>query len=85
MQLTAALARMDSQMTRRIQSSEGHVLDDTQVLVSDLYRVITQQRARDLEAINLRFDSTDANNAIKTRQTTEILGTLLQVADLKLK
>jgi hypothetical protein len=84
-QLTAALARMDSQLTRRIQSSEGHVKDDTQVLVSDLYRVITQQRARDLEAINLRFDSTDANNAIKTRQTTEILGTLLQVADLKLR
>jgi hypothetical protein len=84
-QLMAALARMDSQMTRRIQSSEGHVKDDTQVLVSDLYRVITQQRARDLEAINLRFDSTDANNAIKTRQTTEILGTLLQVADLKLR
>jgi hypothetical protein len=84
-QLTAALAKMDSQLTRRIQSSEGHVKDDTQVLVSDLYRAIAQQRARDLEAINLRFDSTDANNAIKTRQTTEILGTLLQVADLKLR
>jgi hypothetical protein len=84
-QLTEALARMDSQLTRRIKSSEGHVKDDTQVLVSDLYRAITQQRARDLEAINLRFDSTDANNAIKARQTTEILGTLLQVADLKLK
>jgi hypothetical protein len=84
-QLTAALARMDAQLTRRIKSSEGHVKDDTHTLVTDLYRVFTQQRARDLEAINLRLDSTDANNAIKTRQTTEILGTLLQVADLKLK
>jgi hypothetical protein len=84
-QITEALARMDSQLTRRIKNSEGHVKDDTQMLVSDLYKIITQQRARDLEAINLRLDSTDANNAIKARQTTEILGTLLQVADLKLR
>jgi anti-sigma-K factor RskA len=84
-QLTATLARLDSRITGRIATSEGRVKDDTQKLVSDLYRVIAQQRAQDLEAINLRLDSTDANNAIKTRQTNEILGTLLQVADLKLR
>ena len=84
-QLTATLAHLDSRITGRIATSEGRVKDDTQRLVSDLYRVIAQQRAQDLEAINLRLDSTDVNNAIKARQTNEILGTLLQVADLKLR
>ncbi len=84
-QLMATLARLDSRITGRIATSEGRVKDDTQKLVSDLYGVIAQQRTQDLEAIKLRFDSTDVNNAIKARQTNEILGTLLQVADLKLR
>jgi hypothetical protein len=84
-QLTEALARMDSRLTRRITHSEEQALQDARKLVSDLYGVVSQDRARDLAAINLRFDSTDANNAIKARQTNEILGTLLQVADLRLK
>jgi hypothetical protein len=84
-QLTDALIRMDSRVTGRITNSEGQVRDDTRKLVSDLYHVISQERAQDLEAVNLRFESSDANNAIKTRQQNEILGTLLQVADLRLK
>ena len=48
-------------------------------------RVVSQERAQDLEAINLRFDSTDANNLIKTGKQNEILGTLLEVADLRLR
>jgi hypothetical protein len=59
--------------------------DDTQKLVSDMYRTVAQQRAQDLEAITLRFDSTEASNAIESRQTNEVLGTLLEVADLKLR
>jgi len=85
LQLTSALARVDSRIAQRIASSEGRVRDDTQKTVSDMYGMIAQQRARDLEAINLRFDSTDASNAIKARQTNEILGTVLQVVDLKLR
>jgi hypothetical protein len=84
-QFTAALAKMDSRLSGQIRSSEGHASDNTRMLVSDLYRVVAQQRARDLETINLRLDSTDANNAIKARQTNEILGTLLQVADAKFR
>jgi hypothetical protein len=84
-QLAKTLARMDSRITGRITNSEGQVREDTQKLVSSLYRVIAQERARDLEAINLRFDSADANNAIKTRQTNEILDTLLQVAEVRLR
>jgi hypothetical protein len=86
-QLTAALVLLDSRMKGRISSSEGHVREETQQLVSDLYRVVSHERARDFESINLRLDSTDARNAIKSRQMNEILGTLLQaqVADLRLK
>jgi len=84
-QFTAALARLDSRVTGRIKNSEGQVKDDTRMVVSELYRIVSQQRAKDLEAISLRLDSTDANNAIKARQTNEILGTLLQVADLKIR
>jgi hypothetical protein len=84
-QLTQALVRLDSRFNGHLTNSEGQVRDDTRKLVSDLYRVVSQERAQDLEAINLRFDSNDANNAIKARQTNEILGTLLQVADLRLK
>ena len=83
--LTAALARMDTRVAGRIANSEANARDDTQKLVSNLYGIMEQQRAQDLEVINLRFDSTDATNAIKARQTNEILGTLLQVADLKLR
>jgi hypothetical protein len=84
-QLAKALAQMDSRVTGRITLSEGQAKEDARRLVSNLYQVVSQERARDLEAINLRFDSTDANNAIKARQTNEILGTLLQVADLRLR
>jgi hypothetical protein len=84
-QLRAALALMDSRMNGRISGSEGHVREETQQLVADLYRVVSHKQAQDIESINLRLDSTDAKNAIKTRQTNEILGTLLQVADLRLR
>jgi len=85
LQLTSALARVDSRIAGRIADSEGHVRNDTQKLVSDLYRAVAQQRAQDLEAISLRFDSTEASNAIESRRTNEVLGTLLEVADLKLR
>lgn len=84
-QLTSAFALLDSRTKGRISSSEGHVREETQQLVADLYRVVSHERARDMESINLRLDSTDARNAIKTRQQNEILGTLLQVADSRLR
>ena len=83
LQLTAVLARMDARTLRRIVRSEQYVKVDTQKLVSDVYQIMAQQRAQDLEAINLRFDATDAHNAVKAQQQNEILGNLLQIADLK--
>jgi hypothetical protein len=83
--VTAALALADSRINGRISTSEGHMRDETQRLVADLYEVVQHDRSQDLAAINTRLDRTDANNAIKTKQTNEILGTLLQVADLGLR
>jgi len=84
-QLKAALDQTDSRLTAKIKNSEGQVKEDTRMLISDMYRVVSQQRTRDLQAINLRLDSTEANNAVKAHQTNEILDTLLQVADLELR
>jgi hypothetical protein len=81
-QLTAALTGMDSRLTGRLHNSEGQAREDTQKLISNMYQTIVRQRAQDLETINARFESSDAKNAIKTLQTNEILGTLLQAADL---
>jgi len=82
--LAAALSRMDSHIMGRIAGSEGNTREETRRLISDLYRSILQQRAQDLEAINLRFESADANDAIKTRETNEILSALLQITDMRL-
>jgi hypothetical protein len=65
--------------------AENRMRDDTQKLAVGLYKTISQQRAQDLDVINIRFDSIEASHAIDTRQTDAILDTLLQVAELRLK
>jgi hypothetical protein len=84
-ELTAALDRVDSRMTRRLKLVEGSARDDAQKTAVDVYRIISQQRAQDLNLINLRFDGIEASSTLETRQTDAILNTLLQVAELKLK
>jgi len=83
--LKAALARLDSRFAVRLEASEGRAREDTQKMATGLYRTMTQQRAQDLRLINLRFDTIETRNALETRQTDAILGTLLQAADLRLK
>jgi Putative zinc-finger len=82
--LEAELSRLDSRIGRRVEMAEGRVRADTQGMVFDVYQAVSRQRAQDLGIMNLRFDAIEANNAIKTRQTNDILGTLLQVAELRL-
>jgi hypothetical protein len=84
-ELMAALARVDSRLTGRLDIAEAQMKDDKQNLASEIYRTVAQQRAQDLEVINLRFDSFEANNAIKDRQTNALLGTLVDVAELSLR
>jgi hypothetical protein len=82
--LNAALARLNSRITGRLVASEGRAREDAQKLAAGLYKTVAQQRAQDLKIINLRFGSIEARNAIETRQTDAILGTLLQAAELRI-
>jgi len=81
----AALAQLDSRFAGRLDTTEAGMKEDTQKLVSEIYQTVTRQRARDLEVINLRFDSFEMNSAIKDRQTNAVLDTLVHVAELSLR
>jgi hypothetical protein len=83
-ELLAALARVDSRLTGRLETTEARMKDDRQNLASEIYQTVARQRAEDLEIINLRFDSFEMNNAIKDRQTDAVLDTLVNVATLRL-
>jgi type V secretory pathway adhesin AidA len=84
-ELTAAMNRLDTRWTGRLNAAESRVKSDTRDMAVNLYRTVAQDRAQDLRFINLRFDSIETNNAIETRQTDAMIGTLLQAAELRLK
>lgn len=80
-----ALAAMDAKIAARMDHSEWQIREDAQSLVAAMYQHVARQRAQDLAAIHLRFEGMDASNAMKSQQTNEVLGTLLQYADMRLK
>jgi hypothetical protein len=82
--VAAELSRLDSKLGKRVELAEGSVRADAQNMVFNVYQTVSRQRAQDLGIVNLRFDALEANNAIKTRQTNDVLGTLLQAAELRL-
>ncbi len=84
-EVMAAIARMDSRFAGRLDTVEARTKDDRQKLASEIYRTVDQQRAQDLEVINLRFESFEMNSAIKDRQTNAALDTLIHVAELSLR
>jgi hypothetical protein len=82
-EFTNALMRANARFEKRLAQSENNLQNDSQKMIAGLYQTVSQQRARDLDLINLRFASAQANDALKTRQTDEILDTLLQEAELR--
>jgi hypothetical protein len=84
-ELTAAFTQLNSRLSNRILQETDTVRIDTGAYISNIYRTVSQQRARDLALINARFENTKELGTIKEQQTNEILDTLLQVAELKLK
>jgi hypothetical protein len=84
-ELTAAFAQLNSRLSGRILQEADTVRIDTGALISDMYKTVSQQRARDLALINAHFENTKELSAVKEHQTNEILDALLQVAELKLK
>jgi hypothetical protein len=83
-QLTVALEHRDARIASVMAGSKEQIHKDTHELVLALYQIIEQQHQQDLKSINLRFDNTDANNALKVQQTNAILDTLLQTAEMQL-
>jgi hypothetical protein len=84
-ELVKALMAADARFDRRLAQSEDNLRNDSQKMIAGLYQTVSQQRARDLDLINLRFASAQADDALKTQQTDEILDTLLQEAELRLR
>jgi anti-sigma factor RsiW len=83
--LATELQRLSSRLSQRITRAEGNARTDAQGMVADMYQTVSRQRAQDLSIMDVRFDSIEAKNAVKTQQTEDILDTLLQVAELKLR
>lgn len=84
-ELAAAVDYIDSRLKERLKLTETQMREESQKMAVDVYRTVAQQRAQDLNLINLRFDGIETKNALDTHQTDTILGTLLQVAEFKLE
>jgi hypothetical protein len=84
-ELAAALVNLNARFSAQVSRSENNVRGDSQRMIAGVYQAVSQQRARDLEMMNLWFASAQADDALKTRQTDEILDTLLQEAELRLR
>ena len=81
----AALSGLDRKFGARLAASEERTGEDARRLVAAAYQLSAQQRALDLNVINARFDTIEAVDAIKTRQTRDILGTLLEQTELRIR
>ncbi len=81
----ATLAGFDRKVGARLAASEERTGEDARRLVAAAYQLSAQQRALDLNVINARFDTIEAVDAIKTRQTRDILGTLLEQTELRIR
>lgn len=81
----AALSGLDRKFGARLAASEERTGEDARRLVAAAYQLSAEQRALDLNVINARFDTVEAVDAIKTRQTRDILGTLLEQTELRIQ
>jgi hypothetical protein len=83
-ELVAALDQIESRFNGRLTAAEDRMKDDTQKLAGDIYQTVAGERARDLELIDLRFDSIETSNFLRNQQTHAVLDTLVQVAEISL-
>jgi hypothetical protein len=84
-ELRAVLLDLNARLNGRIAQTEKNLKEDSRKIIADLYQAVSRQQVRNLDIINLRFESAEFSNAIKERQTDEILNTLLQDAELRLR
>ena len=83
-ELEGILSRLDSRIDGRVERSEEQTRSDMQIMVAVMYQELTRQWALDVEVINLRLELAELRDFLKARDTEDILGTLLQIANMNM-
>ena len=83
--LEAALAEFEARVNDRMITRDLALQADWKQSMSDLYGTIQAQRKRDLLATKNGIDRLAARGEVRSSETEAILGTLLQVAEYKMK
>jgi hypothetical protein len=78
-EMLAALATVENRLNNRIAATAEDIRGGVTRSNAGLYQVLTVQREQDLNRINSRVDRVVEANETKSRQTDEILETLLQI------
>ncbi len=84
-QLVSALDRLETRVNKRLAATADELKAGSRNSAASLYQTVSLQREQDITAVNARLDKVVDNVEVKTRQTDEILETLLQIANLNLK
>jgi len=83
--LQVALTNVENRMTGALSQTVQEMDARTDRSLNDLYTNVSQQRERDVNALNDRLSRVTLNNETRSNQTDAILETLLQAAELRLR
>jgi hypothetical protein len=79
MQLVTALENLETRLNNRITSTAEDIKAGTMRANVELYQTVSLQREQDVHRVNTRLDNVVEAHETKSRQTDEILDTLLQI------
>ncbi len=83
--LQTALVELETRLDSRMSTEVRNLEDRSDRALTGLYQLISTERQRDLASLNNRFNRLVTSSEVRSDQTDQILETLLQVAELKLK
>ncbi len=84
-QWSSALATLEGRVNERIDGSSVALKSGMERSIGNLYQTLQTQRRQDLALTKNRLDRIAVQGAVKDQETDEILTTLLQVAEFKMK
>jgi len=82
-ELEDILVKLDSKIDGRVERSEEQIRQDTQIMIAVLYQELTRQWNQDMEAVKYRMNVAEIRDYLNTQKTEEILGAMLQIANMK--
>ncbi|MEW5976137.1 MAG: zf-HC2 domain-containing protein [Acidobacteriota bacterium] len=83
--LAAAIGDLESRFSDRMSDTATALQSRTDQSLATMYKLLQGQRQNDVRILNERFNRLVAQGEIKKNETDEILATLLQVAEMKMK